>query len=171
MEAKLRHIKSFFVCFNLFLLSLILLCMESTIAQNSVVEKNNSATSSNNPVWRQMPATPEEINKKIEKAALQAKDEGSISFSVYYNIAYPEDSSEYEALNGHAILMVTAISHNQEDLPLKSVCVQQDTERNELKLIRMVLSDQSCPFGKAAYTNFSGGARTSSRPFSNLLAI
>jgi hypothetical protein len=134
-----------FLCSNLVLAGLIFLCMRPgvCIAQNQALEKAETGTRPTIPVWRQIPATPEELNRKIEEAAQQAKDGDSFPFSVIYNIAYPEDSSAYEALNGHAILMLTAISHKQEELPLKSVYVQQDTARIELKLIRMILSDQS----------------------------
>ena len=146
MEVNIRPMKSFFIiCSNLVFANMIFLWMEPSVcsAQSQAFEKNESINSSNDSIWRQIPATPEEMNQKIEMAALQSKDRGSIPFSVLYNIAYPENSSEYEALNGHAILMLTAISQKQEELPLKSVYVQQDTSRIELKLIRMILSDQS----------------------------
>jgi hypothetical protein len=137
--------KLFFTFSNLFFAGLIFLSIGSSVsaAQDRTLEETKSRTYSSDLVWRKQPATPEETNQKIEQAALQSKDEGSISHATFYNIAYPENSSEYEALNGHALLMVTAISKKQEELPLKSVYVQQGADRIELKLIRMFLSDQS----------------------------
>jgi hypothetical protein len=135
----------FSICARLALTSLIVLqaIPNASIAQDSSPAKAESVSSLNNPVWYPTPATPEGSNKKIEEAAQQSNNEEGVPVSNLYNIAYPEDRPSYEALNGHALLLLTAISHKKEELPLKSVYVQQDATRTELQRIAMVLSDQS----------------------------
>jgi hypothetical protein len=137
--------KSYFViCSNLVLAGLIILCMQpyACMAQNPASAKTESGTSAAALVWQPIPATPEGMNQRIEEAARQIKNGEEIPVSNLYNIAYPEDRPSYEALNGHALLMLTAMSHKKDELPLKSVYVQQDATRIELQRIAMVLSDQ-----------------------------
>ena len=93
--------------------------------------------------WSKKPATPQKLVQRIESAAVRAAVNGPVSHSVLYDIGYPEDLADYTALDGNAVLLLTAMSHHRDELPLKSVYVDSNGKRVELRLIRVVLSDQS----------------------------
>lgn len=50
---------------------------------------------------------------------------------------------EYTALDGYAVILVTALSQEREELPLKRVYILIDGKEIDLKRIKLVLSDQS----------------------------
>lgn len=94
-------------------------------------------------IWSKNPATSRRMLDIIENALPQIKAGGPAEISLFYEIAYPEDLSDYTRMDGNAIILVTAITHSKDQLPLKSVSVQTEKERIELKLIRMALADLS----------------------------
>jgi hypothetical protein len=92
--------------------------------------------------WRNKPATPERMSQRIEEAALKYQANAPIPRVVLYDIGYPRDDQEYAALDGHAVILITALAQEREELPLKRVYVLADGKEIELKLIKQVLSKQ-----------------------------
>jgi hypothetical protein len=105
-----------------------------TYQRQPVVEPN---------VWRNKPATPERMNQRIEEAAIKYQANAPIPRVVLYDIGYPYDDQEYAALDGHAIILITALAQEREELPLKRVYVLIDGKEIDLKPLKMVLSEQS----------------------------
>ncbi len=95
------------------------------------------------PVWRDKPVTPARINQRIEEAAVRYQADAPVPRVVLYDIAYPHDEREYAALDGHAVMLTTALSHERVELPLKRVYVSADGKEIELKAVRQVLSEQA----------------------------
>ena len=71
------------------------------------------------PAWRDKPATPARMNQRIEEAAVRYQSNAPIPRVVLYDIAYPHDAEEYAALDGHAVMLTTALSQERAELPLK----------------------------------------------------
>jgi hypothetical protein len=93
--------------------------------------------------WPNKPVTPEGMNQRIEEAAVKYQANAPIPRVVLYDIGYPKDNQEYAALDGHAVMLVTALSQQKEELPLKRIYVLMDGKEIDLKLLKLVLSDQS----------------------------
>lgn len=93
--------------------------------------------------WQIEPATPAEINRRIDEAAVKYSEYAPVPRVAFYDIAYPKDSSEYLDLDGNAVLVITVLSQEQAELPLKRVYVSLDGSDIELKPITLVLSKQA----------------------------
>jgi hypothetical protein len=93
--------------------------------------------------WRKEPATPERMSQRIEEAAVEYQDYAPIPQVVFYDIGYPSSDAEYTALDGHAVMLITALSQKREELPLKRAYVLLDGKEINLKSIKSVLSEQS----------------------------
>lgn len=94
------------------------------------------------PVWRDKPVTPERMSQRIEEAAIKYQTNAPIPRVVLYDIGYPRNDQEYAALDGHAVILVTALAQEREELPLQRVYVLIDGKEIELKLLKLVLSEQ-----------------------------
>lgn len=93
------------------------------------------------PIWRKQPATPQRMNQRIEEAAIKYQANAPIPRVVLYDIGYPHNEQEYAALDGNAVILVTAVAQDREELPLKRVYVVIDGKEVELKQIKLVLSE------------------------------
>lgn len=93
--------------------------------------------------WRNDPATPERISQNIENAANKYKANAPIPRVALYDIGYPRDEKEYGALDGNAVIMITALTQKKEELPFKRVYVVTEGKEIELKQIKLVLSEQT----------------------------
>lgn len=91
--------------------------------------------------WRNQPVTPARMNQRIEEAAIQYATAAPIPRIVLYDIGYPHDEKEYAALDGNAVMLLTAVSQDREELPLKRVYVLLEGKEVELKLIKVVLAE------------------------------
>jgi len=94
-------------------------------------------------VWRTEPATPQRMNQRIAEAAVTYQDHAPIPRAVFYDIGYPANKQEFANLDGNAVILVSALSQEREELPLKKVYVLADGQQIELKSIQTVLVDQS----------------------------
>jgi hypothetical protein len=102
------------------------------------------ATPSPAPFWRSTPATPAGVIQRIEDAAIDMQDIAPVPRSVFYDIGYPGNDEEFSLLDGHAILLVTAICQSRADLPFQRVFVlMEDGKELELKSVKQVLSQQT----------------------------
>jgi hypothetical protein len=94
-------------------------------------------------VWRDTPATPSGVNQRIDDAAIKYQGE-PLPRVVLYDIGYPSNDEEFTALDGHAVVLLTALSQTREELPLqRAFVVMEDGKEFPLKQIRLVLSAQS----------------------------
>jgi hypothetical protein len=95
------------------------------------------------PVWRNQPATPERMSQRIEEGAIQLQNNAPVPRVVLYDIGYPHDDREYDSLDGHAVILLTALTQERGELPLPRVYVLVDGKEIELKLLKLVLSEQA----------------------------
>lgn len=86
--------------------------------------------------WQFGPASATVLEQRIEDAAIEYYDDRPIARIIFYDIAYPRDAEEYKNLDGHAVLVLSAISQQKEELPLKRVYVLWDGKEIELKLFK-----------------------------------
>src|SRR5205085_4200496 len=98
--------------------------------------------------WADEPAAPARMNvrlKEVAKDYKQYKDVGEFARIGFFDMMQPLDESEYVALAGHALMLVTAVARAQDDLPLKRAYLNVDGREIELQLLSSVLSKQSDP--------------------------
>ena len=79
--------------------------------------------------------TPDDIDKRIEERAAEIQKiapKGAARY-VVYDIAWPATAEEYRALGRHAILFLSAVSQNTDELPLKQVYTRQGGKSLPLK--------------------------------------
>lgn len=104
------------------------------------------------PTWKNQPATPERISQRIEEAAIKYQANAPIPRVVLYDIGYPHSDQEYAALDGHAVILLTALAQEREELPLQRVYVLTEGKEIELKPLKLVLSEQSAAGSATAKT-------------------
>ena len=92
-------------------------------------------------VWRNQPATPARMSQRIEEAAVQYAAHAPIPRIVLYDIGFPNGEQEYAALDGNAVILLTALSQNRDELPVQRVYAVSDGKEIELKLIKVVLAE------------------------------
>lgn len=90
--------------------------------------------------WRNTPATPEGMNRRIVAAANKYQSDAPIPRIVLYDIGYPLDNDEYEALDAHAVLLLTTLTQERAELPITRVYVLMNGKEVELKSFAKVLS-------------------------------
>lgn len=104
------------------------------------------------PVWHNNPETPERMSQRIEEAAIKFQANAPIPRVVFYDIGYPHNDQEYTALDGHAVILLTALAQERDELPLQRVYVLVDGKELELKPLKLVLSNQSPASSTSAKT-------------------
>jgi hypothetical protein len=102
--------------------------------------------------WRTKPATPERMNQRIEESALKYQSNAPIPRIVLYDIGYPRNDEEYNALDGNAVMLITALAQTREELPVKRVYVLVAGKEVELSQLKLVLSEQTTVNGAVAKT-------------------
>ena len=102
--------------------------------------------------WRSAPATPERMSRRIEEAAIKYQAHAPIPHVVLYDIGYPRDDQEYNALDGHAVILLTALAHEREELPLQRAYVLVEGKEIELKPLRLALAE--LPAGSVSAKTF-----------------
>lgn len=86
--------------------------------------------------WHSIPVDNDEMNERIAEAAERYKEYAPVERTAFFDIGYPHNADEYKRMNGYAILLVSAVSQKEEELPLKRVYVTSDGETYELKLLK-----------------------------------
>ena len=92
-------------------------------------------------VWRNRPVTPARMSQRIEEAAVQYAAHAPVPRIVLYDIGYPHGEKEYAALDGHAVILLTAVSQDRSELPLLRVYAVVDGKGIELPLLKVVLAE------------------------------
>ena len=98
--------------------------------------------------------TPDDIDKRIEERAAEIQKiapKGAARY-VVYDIAWPATAEEYRALGRHAILFLSAVSQNTDELPLKQVYTRQSGKSLPLKQLSSKRRD--VPSGSLTHTMF-----------------
>lgn len=91
--------------------------------------------------WAKQPVTPANMNQRIEAAAVKYAANAPIPRIVLYDIAFPDGEKEYAALDGNAVILLTAVSQNRDELPLQKVYAVSEGKEIELPLLKVVLAE------------------------------
>lgn len=91
--------------------------------------------------WGKQPVTPVSMNERIEAAAVKYAANAPIPRIVLYDIAFPDGDKEYAALDGNAVILLTAVSQNRDELPLQKVYAVSEGKEIELELMKVVLAE------------------------------
>jgi hypothetical protein len=103
--------------------------------------------------WSDKPVSLEDMNRKIDDAAQEFKDIEAetarerqgvplIPRVAFYDIAYPANAREYAELDGYALMLVTAVSHEKDELPVKRVSLSSGGKMISLEPVMSALSKQ-----------------------------
>jgi hypothetical protein len=82
------------------------------------------------------------VSRRLEQAAIDHREYAPILRAAFPDTSIPP-KDEYEQWNGYALLLVTAVSQDSNELPLKRVYVRTSGKDIELKLIKLVWTNQS----------------------------
>lgn len=93
-------------------------------------------------VTSQLPSSQSEINRKIEQTAIDYQEYAPVPRGAINDISLPPES-EYQQMNGYALLLVIGFSQDKSELPFKRVYVRGDGKISELKLISVGWTNQS----------------------------
>src|SRR5437867_2813498 len=80
------------------------------------------------------------LDARLAAAAVQYRSYAPVPRIAFFDLAYPKDSTEAAAMNGYAVLVVTAVVQDSTELPLPHVYVRSVSGDHELPLIARVAS-------------------------------
>lgn len=80
------------------------------------------------------PTTSDSVEKRIAETAEVYKD-FDVPRVALWDVAFPKDREEYESLNKHAVLLITAITHDPTELPLRRLYRRNGDKTTELSKI------------------------------------
>lgn len=86
------------------------------------------------------PCTPKSLTEQINQAAEQYKAFAPIPRVAFIDVAYPRDDEEATAVAGYAVVLVTSISQDKTELPLRRVYVIADGRSLDLECLVAVES-------------------------------
>jgi hypothetical protein len=97
--------------------------------------------------WGEGPSNLLKMNERIDEQAQmlpqEARENGAVKRVAFFDIAFPNSPQEFVALGGNGVILVTAISHDPTELPLKRVHINVRDKDIELKRISYMLSKQT----------------------------
>lgn len=93
--------------------------------------------------WRRAPATTERMTQRLEQAATQLQSEAPLARIVLSDVAYPGDQRDYRALDGNAVLLISALVRDRAEIPLRQVLVVAGDKATVLTRVYSVRSDQT----------------------------
>src|SRR5436309_5365190 len=80
------------------------------------------------------------LDARLAAAARQYHSYAPVPRIAFFDLAYPKDSTEAAAMNGYAVLVVTAVVQDSTELPLPHVYVRSVNGDRELPLVARVAS-------------------------------
>jgi hypothetical protein len=86
--------------------------------------------------------SPAQMDGRIRSAAEQYRQYAPVPRIALYDWAYPKDSAEYEAMNGYAVLLITALTQDSSELPLRRVYVRTSRDELDLNSVTWLRSDE-----------------------------
>lgn len=108
----------------------------------TVLAQEKNVTVATQPEWHQNKVDALYTNKRISDAAEEFKDYAPIPRVAFYDIGYPKDKAEFEELNGYGLLLISAVSQKETELPLKRVYILLDGKEIELKSLKQILTKE-----------------------------
>ncbi len=88
--------------------------------------------------WSRVPVSNATLDARFAHAAAQYRSYAPVPRVAFYDIAYPKDSTEAVAMNGNAVLVVTAVAQDSSEFPLRRVYVATTTGMQELPPVSAV---------------------------------
>jgi len=76
------------------------------------------------------------MNTQISDAAEKYKEYAPIPRIAFFDIGYPKNKVEYGELNGYGILLVSSMSQDASELPLKRVFFSSNGQDHELVFLK-----------------------------------
>ena len=86
------------------------------------------------------PLSPPALSKRIRDAAVEYQAYAPIPRVGFYDVAYPATEAEARELNGYAVVLITAISQEKTEFPLRRVYVEVSGKQSDLTPLGSVLS-------------------------------
>ena len=80
------------------------------------------------------------LDGRLAAAARQYRSYAPVPRIAFFDLAYPKDSTEAAAMNGYAVLVVTAVVQDSTELPLPRVYVRSVSGDRDLPLVARVAS-------------------------------
>jgi hypothetical protein len=111
--------------------SLVMLAVTSAVGQGIV-----SVTSDTQ--WHGSSVDNAYMNRQIADAAEQYKEYAPIPRIGFYDIGFPKDKIELQDMNGYAVLLVSALSQESNELPIKRAYVSVSGKDIELKKLKEI---------------------------------
>jgi len=90
--------------------------------------------------WARGAVSNSAVDARFAQGAAQYQSQAPIPRVALYDIAYPKDSVEALAMNGNAVLVVTAVVQDSSELPLRRVYFVSAEGLQELFLVSAVAS-------------------------------
>jgi hypothetical protein len=88
----------------------------------------------------QGPLTSVALEGRIRAAADEYSSYAPIPRVAFFDVAYPADSSDVSNLTGHAVLLVTAIVQDSDEIPLTAVKITSEATVTVLTRVLMIRS-------------------------------
>jgi hypothetical protein len=82
-----------------------------------------------------IPLTRHQIWERIEHAAEEYQTHAPIPRIAFFDITYPRSLQEYKELGGYGLLLVTALSQEKDELPVKRTYFTGEKEQYDFPLI------------------------------------
>lgn len=97
------------------------------------------------------PVSSARIDEFITETALRYRKFGAVAArGGFHDIAFPKDGKEFHRLNGYGLLVVTAVSQDSSELPLRRVYVQGEQGPEVLQRLFSISSAVEPPDGAVA---------------------
>jgi hypothetical protein len=93
--------------------------------------------------WHSKSVSISSMDKRISDLAIEYKEYAPIPRVAFYDIGFPKDVAEFKELDGFGILLISALSQNNAELPLKKVYISIDGKEIELTLLKQNFNKQT----------------------------
>jgi hypothetical protein len=90
--------------------------------------------------WSHGPVSNAALDTRLAAAARQYRSYAPVPRIAFFDLAYPKDSTEAVAMNGYAVLVVTAVVQDSTELPPPRVYVRSVSGDRELPLVARIAS-------------------------------
>lgn len=113
-----------------FLVSLLAVVCFAAAAHTQTLTKNSGITGA---------VTPDDMSKRLEETAERTRkiNPSGVPRAAQFDFAWPQDEEEYRRLAKHVIVLVSVVTQDEKELPLKRVYIRNKWNR-EFPLDRIV---------------------------------
>jgi hypothetical protein len=85
--------------------------------------------------WAQTPTVPEGMRQRVEESAIEFQQHAPVPRIGLFDIAFPSSATELRDTDGYGVLLITALSQDENELPPKRLFVTLDGREHALRLI------------------------------------